>query len=345
MKINFNYNKRPIPYVEGYILKSKFYKCNYIRFKTLYSRPALGTETVELYNFNPRSEVRASVLILHGLGSRNIKFLLWMGTHLASAGVNSTIVILPGNYTRVEDKSVSGRSYLWPEIKVMYRFWEHAVVDILSSIDLLEQLNLWKKNNCVLGYCLGGMLATMASSLDDRINETIFMATGGHIPKILYKSKATRFARKLFDDGLKTPYYLHDKERLFKTYKEQFPLVKQMSLKELISNEEIHPLFKIDPISYAHLLNKSKITSINALFDETLPITSRISLSQQMSGSNKYTIPITHTGWLPFEYFLAKYILLRFDIRDLKSKKILLKKIKFEVPFIDYLFDIKSKEK
>ncbi len=46
-------------------------------------------------------------MVLHGLGSRNIKFLLWLGPHLANAGVNTSILILPGNYTRVENRSVS----------------------------------------------------------------------------------------------------------------------------------------------------------------------------------------------------------------------------------------------
>ncbi len=67
------------------------------------------------------------------------------GPHLANVGVSTTILILPGNYTRVEDNSMSGRSYLYPDINVMYRFWEHGVVDTLSTIDLLEQYKLTGK--------------------------------------------------------------------------------------------------------------------------------------------------------------------------------------------------------
>ncbi len=67
------------------------------------------------------------------------------GPHLANVGVSTTILILPGNYTRVEDNSMSGRSYLYPDINVMYRFWEHGVVDTLSTIDLLEQYKLLEK--------------------------------------------------------------------------------------------------------------------------------------------------------------------------------------------------------
>jgi len=101
MIINFNYTKKPIDYISGYIFKGKNYRCNYVRFKTLYNNFALGTENVELYLFEPKKETRASAIILHGLGSRNVKFILKLGPSLANAGVSTGILILPGNYTRV----------------------------------------------------------------------------------------------------------------------------------------------------------------------------------------------------------------------------------------------------
>lgn len=330
MKINFNYNRKHIDTIEGYILKGKLYRCNYIRFKTLYNRPLPGTETVQLYNFMPKGNMRASAIILHGLGSDNIKFLLWMGTHLASAGVNSTVVILPGNYTRVDDKSVSGKNFLWPDIKLMYRLWEHAVVDVLSTIDLLQQNNLWEENNCIVGYCLGGMLSTIISAIDKRVNQTILITTGGHLPKMFHESPATRFVRKMFKEGFKSEYYLHDKKQLYKIYKEQFKIVKQMPLIGVLKSEDIHPLFRIDPISYAHLLNKKNVTYIDALFDFVLPLTSRAMLFNEMKGAVRYIIPMTHLSWLPFERFLAQYILFKVNINDKKSAKLVLKKQKIE---------------
>lgn len=328
MIIDFSYIKKNIDFVQGYILKGTLYKCSYIRYKTLYRNPAPGTENVELYNFAPRGGTRASVLILHGLGSRNIKFMLWLGTHLASVGVNSTIIILPGNYTRVEDKSVSGRSYIWPDIKVMYQFWEHAVIDVRTTIDLLEQQKIWNKNNCLVGYCLGGMISSILASIDKRIGQVIFMTTGGHIPQILHESYVTAFARRIFEKEQRSEYYLHDKEKLYKIYKEQFPIVKQMSLSEIINSKFIHPLFRIDPISYAHLLDKSNVTFIDALFDETLPLKSRIVLFKEMKGARRYVVPTTHVGWLPFESFLAQYILLKVNINDKKSAELVKKKQK-----------------
>lgn len=330
MLIDFRYDKVLKKCVGGYILKGAFYRCNYIRFKTLYKNAAPGTELVEIYNFEPKAEVKASVMLLHGLGSRNIKFLLWMGAHLASGGVHCSIPVLPGNYTRVEHNSVSGRSYLFPKIDVMYRFWEHAVVDIQSTIDLLEENNCWKENNCVMGYCLGGMLSAITASVDKRINSLIFMTTGGNIPKILHESPASAFARRLFEKGVKDDYFLSNKNKLYDLYEKQLPDVKKMSLANLLTAENIHPLFKIDPLSYAHFLDKSKITFIDALFDETIPLNSRISLFKEMKGATRYILPMTHASWLLFERVLAQYILFKVNINDKSSLKQALKKFKLD---------------
>ncbi|GMG95892.1 alpha/beta hydrolase [Tepidimicrobium xylanilyticum] len=332
MKINFNYQKKQINYVSGYIFKGKNYRCSYIRYKTLYENYASGTENVELYFFQPKKEAIASTLVLHGLGSRNIKFLLWLGPHLANAGVNTSILILPGNYTRVENNSVSGKSYLYPDMDKMYQFWEHGVVDTLTTIDLLEQSNVWKANNILLGYCLGGMLSTIVGTIDSRINHLLFMTTGGHLPRILHESPATNFVRKMFQKGFKADYYLDDREKLYDIYDKEFSLVKNMSLEEIITNEQIHPLFKIDPISYAHLLDMKKVTFIDAYFDHTLPIPSRKILYNEMYGSNRKVLPISHVNWLPFAYFLAKYMLHKLNVNDKEIKRALLTREVIENP-------------
>lgn len=332
MNINFNYNKKEIDYVSGYIFKGRNYRCSYIRYDSLYKNPSPGTEKVEFYNFQPKGEIRASSLILHGLGSRNIKFLLWLGPHLASVGVNTSILILPGNYTRVENKSVSGGSFLYPDINLMYQFWEHAVVDTLTTIDLLDQLDLWKSNNILTGYCLGGMISTIVSVIDMRIAHTLFMTTGGHIPKIIHESPATSFVRRLFDKGFKADYDLGNKNILYDLYKGQFPIVRQMSYDAIINSKVIHPLFKIDPISYAHLLNMKKVTFIDAYFDSTLPIDSRKILYDEMKNSKRRILPISHVNWLPFGYLLAKYMLHKVNINDKESKKSLLRNEIIENP-------------
>lgn len=338
MKIEFSYRKKPIVSSSGYIFKGRHYRCSYIRFPTLYENPEPGTETVELYNFEPKSEIRASLLILHGLGSSNIKFLLWMGKQLASAGINTTVPILPGIYTRVENRSVSGISYLYPHIPRMYKFWEHAVVDTFSIIDFLDQNDFWKRNNCLFGYCLGGMISSIVAVMDPRIYQTVFMTIGGHLPRIIFDSRVTLFARKIIQRGLKNEHFLHDKRKLYRIYQEQLPFVKRMSLHEILNNEEIHPLFRVDPLSYAHLLDQPRAVFIDALFDRSLPFQSRRLLYKEMTGTERYIVPIGHTSWLPFEYLLGRYIAHKVHVDGKNVAKRLIQRELIEDPMDDDIY-------
>lgn len=320
MKIDFSYEKKKIDYISGFIFKGKHYRCNYVRFKTLYKNPVEGTETVELYNFEPKDKILASAMILHGLGSANIKYMIWLARRLASVGINTTILILPGNYTRVDKNSVSGRSYLWPDLNLMYRFWEHGVVDALSTLDLLKQEGYWKKENILIGYCLGGMIGTIVEALNPQLKHFLLMTTGGNLPEILYNSPATKFVRNLIKKGFKDEYDLHNPEKIYQIYNEQFPIVKNMSLNEIMFSDKIHPLFRVDPLSYAHLIDPSKVMFVEAMFDKTLSKKSRKSLYKEFKGAKYYLIPSGHVTWLPFEFLLAKNVISKLKIEDLRLR-------------------------
>jgi len=147
---------------------------------------------------------------------------------------------------------------------------------------------------------------------------------------IMHESRATKFARKLMANGYGQDYYLNDQKRLYKTYEEQMPRINRMTLKEMINSEEIHPLLKIDPLAYAHLLQQSHTTIIDAFFDETLPRPTRKLLFEQLEDAKKYITPFSHGTWLPFEYLLSLYILHRMKVNDRKAKKMLLRNEKPE---------------
>ena len=336
MTIDFTYNRKKIEGTSGFIFKGKHYRCSYVRYNTLYRNPAPGTETVEMYHFIPKSDIRASVLILPGLGSANVRFLIWMGTHLASSGINAAVLILPGNYTRVADGTVSGSSFLQPPLEDMYRFWEHAVVDSFSALDLLQQQGMWKTNNCLVGYCLGGMVSSILSAFDARIGQSILMTTGGHFPRILHESKTTRFLRAQFAAGAFPEYSLNNREKLYRIYDDQLQRVRSATIDEIMRDEEIHPLFRIDPLSYVHLLDGKSTVFIDALFDRVLPGKSRWMLYREKRESTRYLFPLGHVSWLPFEYLLARYILLKVQINDKRAARMLMHKEAIEDPLNDF---------
>lgn len=327
MNINFRYNKKPLDYISGYIFKGRHFRCRYIRYKTLFSNPEKGTENVQIYNFEPKENQYASSIIVHGLGSANVKFLLRLGNHLSSVGINTSVLILPGNYTRVENNSISGKSYLYPDINVMYRYWENAVIDVRTTLDFLEKEKMWLHNNILIGYCLGGMVSTLVSAFEtERISELLLMTTGGNVPNIMFESPQTKFIRNLFNKGYKADYFPSTKNELYDIYKEQFPIVKKMTLEELLESKDIHPLFKIDPISYAQYIDKKKVTLFEAIFDRTLSRKSRKDIAKEFKGCKHYVFPLGHVSWLPFEILLGQYIMNKLNIKDIKLKARLLEK-------------------
>lgn len=335
----FDYEKKKIDFSSGYIFKGKDYRCSFVSFDSQFERAPKGTERVTLYNYIPKGTQKGSCLILHGLGSSNVKFILWLGPHLAAAGINATVLILPGNFTRVENGSVSGSSFLYPQVNHITPFWEQSLIDIQSTIDFLEQNNMWMDNNCLMGYCLGGMLGTAAAAIDSRINQKIFMTASGHYPMIIHESKAAKFAQRLVSKGMKCEYGLHDKEYIYNLYKTELPKIREMSLSELLTSESINPIFKIEPLSYCHLLDKKTVSVIDALFDGTLPIDSRKQFYKELDGSKKHIVPISHVSWLPFEFLLARYILHKLNVFD--SQKSLISHEKYEDP-LDLLMFIGS---
>jgi len=330
MKPNFKYNKVKIDYTKGYISKGKNLKSSIIKFKSLYEKPRNGSEIVEIWNYEPRTDPVGSMIILHGLGTMNLKFLFWMASHIASAGINSSVLILPGNYTRTANNSVSGKDYFATNIDKMMTYWENSIVDILSTIDFLKQENIWMKNNLVFGYCLGGMFSVLINALSEEISQTLLMTVGGDIPKIFWESPILKFARRDFSLGKGKEYYLNDKEKLYSVYEKDLEKVKNMNSANELFEADVHPLLKIEPLAYAYFLRHKKFTMIDALFDRALPISCRKDLWINLGKPSKKIIPTGHISWLPFEYAIGKYILHLMGCLTPKRKRLLRERIALE---------------
>ncbi|MBO8160504.1 MAG: alpha/beta hydrolase [Thermosipho sp. (in: Bacteria)] len=328
--IDFNYKYVPPDYSLGYILKSKRFRVSFVKFKSLYEKAEKGTETVEIYLFEPKSEVAGTLIILHGLGTNNIPFLLWMGTHLANAGIRTVIPILPGNFTRVPNGSVSGKDYFSIDVERATRFWEHAVIDVLSVIEFLKNNNLWHENNCLFGFCLGGMLSVILNAISNDFKQTILMATGGDIATLIWYSPTLIFMRKEFQKGFGENFYINKQERFLSIFENDIKKLKYFDTVEEMQKSDIHPLLKIDPLAYAKFVNPEKIIFIEALFDKALPRRSRKLLWETLGKPEHHYIFSGHVTWLPFQYFLAKFILRKMNAKEFRRQLRLLEKVKYE---------------
>lgn len=328
--VNFDFEYKPPHLSSGYIMKGKNFRVSLVKYPTLYERPLPGTETVEVYHIEPKEKPVGSLILLHGLGTMNIPFLLWMGIHMANAGVRTFLPILPGNLTRTADGSVSGREYFSTDVKKMVLFWEHAVVDVLTTLQIAKERDWWHENNCLVGYCLGGMISVILSALTDEFNKTIVITSGGDIATLMWYSPTLAYFRRDVKKGLGKEYKMDDKNWFLETFEKDIKKLDSFkSIQEMI-NSQIHPILKIDPIAYARFTRTDKITFIEALFDRALPSRTRKILWNALRRPRRYIIPTGHVTWLPFQYFLGSLILKEMNIKEFKRKMKLLEKPKIE---------------
>lgn len=69
------YNNNNIDFVQGYINKGKNYRESIIKYPSLYTHAKKGTELNEIYLFEPKKKAVGLVIILHGLGTKNISYI------------------------------------------------------------------------------------------------------------------------------------------------------------------------------------------------------------------------------------------------------------------------------
>lgn len=328
--VSFEYSRKIPSFSSGYIMKGKNFRASVMKFPTLYEKPFPGTETVEVYQFEPKEKPVGSLMLLHGLGTINIPFLLWMAIHIASAGVTTFVPILPGNFTRTANGSVSGRDYFSADIEKMTRFWEHAVVDALTVLDLAKENNWWHNNNCLVGYCLGGMISVILTALSEDFDRTIVITSGGDVATLMWKSPTLAYFRRDIARGLGKESRMDDEKSLIENFKKDIDRLSSFSSIQQMLQSDIHPLLKIDPVAYAKYTQPQKMVFIEALFDRALPKETRKILWQALGKPKKYIIPTGHVTWLPFQYFLGSLVLKEMNIKELKRKFKLLEKPKIE---------------
>jgi hypothetical protein len=314
-KIDFSYKRGDIDFSRAFINKGENFRESLVKFYSKYYSPKKGTETVEVFIFEPKGKVLGVGLILHGLGTKNISYILKMGKYFSRLGIRAIVPILPENYTRTSHGSMSGKNYFSSDINTILNTWEHAVVDVLSIIDFLKMNKLWHEKNFMVGYCLGGMVSVIANALNPSIDHTFIIASGGNMAELIWDSPTLEYTRRELLDNAKVSAYLNDRERLVSTFNKSFEKISQYHTVSDILNSDIHPLMKVDPAVYAKFLLREKVTYLEARFDRTLPKSTRNLLWKNLGKPRKILIPIDHISWLPFQRLISNIIIneMRFE--------------------------------
>ncbi|MCD6551291.1 alpha/beta hydrolase [Thermotoga sp.] len=301
--------KMPSEYSVGYVHRGKKIRVSILKFDSTYSRATKGTDPVEVYIFSPKRRKQGSVMILQGLGSQNVLYLIWMAHYLSKRGIEAILPVLPGNFTRVASSSVSGKDYFSSDLDKMTRFWEHAVVDLLSLMEFLKARKMWHGRNCLFGYCLGGMIAVLLNALSSDFKKTVIMMAGGDFATLFWKSPTLSFVRRELKSGKETKHRMASEEEFHSIYQRDVKKLDEFSSVQEMLSSDIHPLLKIDPLAYAKFVDTSRIVMMEAMFDRALPKSTRDILWEHLGKPKRIKIPSSHVSWLPFQILIARYVM------------------------------------
>lgn len=298
----------PSEYSLGYLHRGKKIRVSILKFDSTYSRAEKGTDPVEVYIFSPKRKKQGSVMILQGLGSQNVLYLIWMAHYLSRKGIEAILPVLPGNFTRVAEGSVSGKDYFSSDLDRMSRFWEHAVVDLLSLVELLKAKKMLHEKNCLFGYCLGGMIAVLLNALSGDFKKTVIMMAGGDFATLFWKSPTLSFVRRELRSGKGKEHGMTEENAFFDLYRKDLEKLSGFSSVQEMLSSDIHPLLKIDPLAYAKFVDPSRIVMMEAMFDRALPKSTREILWEHLGKPKRIKVPSSHVSWLPFQMLVARYI-------------------------------------
>ena len=328
--VSFDYVGSPEEFYRGYIMKGKNFRTSIVKFPSLYPRPAKGAETVEYYLFDPKEEPAGLLFILHGLGTANVPFLLWMASRLANAGIRTVLPVLPGNFTRTADGSVSGKDFFNKDVDRATLFWEQSVVDVLSIIDHLKDQEQWMDNAHQFGFCLGGMISVMIEAVRDSFKRSYLMTVGGEMATLLWYSPTLAFFRKSVEDFPDTAWNIGNRDEMLRDFENDLERLAEFESVRRMQESDIHPYLKIDPIAYARFVDTDRIVFIEARFDKALPNRSRRLLWEALGRPRRYVVPMGHVTWLPFQFIIARFILNSMGVKEFRKKLKLLKKLELD---------------
>lgn len=326
--VSFDYSGKPGDYTQGYIMKRKNFRASIIKFPSLYHNPVKGTETAEFYLFDPREKPAGILFLLHGLGSANVPFLLWLASRLANAGIRTVLPVLPGNFTRTIHGSTSGKDFFNRDVDHSIKVWEQSMVDLLSGIDFFKDQGLWMDNTHLFGFCLGGMIAVMISAVRREFKRTYLMTVGGEMATILWHSPSLAYFRRSLEVFPDDPgWNIGNRDTMLRNYESDMKRLAEFHSVREMQESDIHPYLKIDPIAYARFVDTDRIIFIEALFDRALPKRSRRLLWEALGKPRRHIVPMGHATWLPFQFIIAKFILKSMGVKEFKKNIKLLKKL------------------
>jgi dienelactone hydrolase len=240
----------------------------------------------------------AAIVVVHGIGKVKLSHLRFYPESMRREGLTAIMPVLPFHYERITEKNEYSDRFIKGPDEVMERKFCQAVVDILTCVDFLKSSGY--KRIHIMGISSGGMIATIAMALDQRIEKGALVITGGNLEVITWKSIATSVYR-VKKGREKREQYKKSLEirRAFEECVRGFSSIDDL--------KDIPALFRYDPSLFAKLITPDRVLMFSAMIDPFIPRASSNDLWERLGNPKRYILPSGHlTAHLLFKRFIFK---------------------------------------
>ena len=267
------------------------------------------TSGIVLHTFD--GGTRGTLLFIHGLGKRNIKFLTYFPKWFAKKGFSSALMILPYHFERTPNGVESGELFLnTTDNSILRSRFEHSVVDALTSLDYLR--DRFGYPLYLMGYSFGGMISTIAAAFRKDLSGLSLVVTGGNFLHITWNSVVTKVFRVQYEQNQECDVekcrYWHSEDNFYK-------YIREIRSPKIELDKAPMACYEYDPLVFAKFV-KSPTVMFTAAFDIFIPHKSSDELFKLLGSSRKkrYVIPSGHlTSYAIFRKFIASRTLEFFE--------------------------------
>lgn len=268
----YDYEKRPVVFKREVLDKNKRFIRARITYRSFLESRHPEANTVVAYTFEPEDRgVSTAVIFLHGMGERNLVPLSWFPEKLAENGILSYLLVLPYHFERTPLGMRSGRKFVTDDMDETIFDFRHAVIDVRTSIDLLES-SYGVHDFAIMGFSFGGMVAVIAMGVERRVSKGIFVVTGGNFYYTTWFSPAMKEMRLKYRDRPYYSVYGCSKEKCGKIHINYERMLEGIESPEQVESASFpKDCFLFDPLTFAPLLKGRKLLFFQALFDEVIP--------------------------------------------------------------------------
>ena len=229
-------------------------------------------------------------MILHGLGSRNFRYLEWYAQALARRGYVTAMPVLPFMFERTPEGEKSGYRYLTDGPIETVGDFHMAVVDTRRTIDLLEEL--FGLPVYAMGFSFGGMILTIVMAVDERIRKGVLVASGGNFYHTVWKGATTFVVRRKYRQH---PEYGCNRRVCFEARRSLKEYIASLKSVEDVERKVPQKLcFLYDPVVYARFVGKEKVMMVGTIFDVFVPPSAVKSLWEAFGRPKIVWLPCGH---------------------------------------------------